>query len=106
MWNLIRVKIANGEQGWEKSLPEIELVNNASAHAWTGCSPAWGFLGREVELPHLSLLPKFQDLNQGQEPFGLEEDIHRVWEDMRIADEVRIRGQFKSYLDLKNISRL
>ena len=55
------------------------------------------FLGREVELPHLSLLPKFHNPEQHSEPCGLEEDIDRVWEDMRVADEVRIRRQFGSY---------
>ena len=39
-------------------------------------------MGREVELPHLSLLPKFQDYDQHPEPFGLEEEIDRVLEDM------------------------
>ena len=33
------------------------------------------FLGREVELPHLSLLPKFHNPEQHSEPCGLEEDM-------------------------------
>ena len=31
------------------------------------------------------------------EPCGLEEDMDRVWEEMRMADDVRIWRQFKSY---------
>ena len=31
------------------------------------------------------------------EPCGLEEDMDRVWEEMRMADDVRIRRQFRSY---------
>ena len=40
---------------------------------------------------------KFQDSDQHPEPFGLEEDIDQVWEDTRVAEEVRIRRQFKLY---------
>ena len=50
-----------------------------------------------MELPHLSLLPKFHNPEQHSEPCGLEEDMDRVWEEMRVADEVRIRRQFQSY---------
>ena len=31
------------------------------------------------------------------EPCGLEEDTDQVWEEMRMADDVRIGRQFKSY---------
>ena len=31
------------------------------------------------------------------EPCGLEEDMDRVWEEMRMADDVRIRQQFRAY---------
>ena len=75
LWNLLMAKIANGEKDLDKSLPLIELAYNLSIHASTGCSPSRFFLGREVELPQLLLLPKFQDLDQHPEPFGLEEDI-------------------------------
>ena len=33
------------------------------------------FLGREVELSHLSLFPKFHDPEQHSESCGLEEDM-------------------------------
>ena len=56
--SLLRAKMANGEQDWEKSIPAVELAYNSSIHASNGCSPARGFLSQEVELPHLSLLPK------------------------------------------------
>ena len=45
LWALLRDKMSNGEQDWEKSLPSVELAYNASVHASTGCSPARGFLG-------------------------------------------------------------
>ena len=50
-----------------------------------------------MELPHLSLLPKFHNPEQHSEPYGLEEDMNRVWEEMRVVDEVRICRQFQSY---------
>ena len=62
-WNLLRAKLANGVRDWESSLPAIELAYNSNMHASTGC-----FLGRDVELPHLSLSPNFQDSDQQQEP--------------------------------------
>ena len=71
--------MSNGEQDWEKSLPSVELAYNASVHASTGCSPARGFLGREIELPHLSLLPKY-NTDQEQDQHDLEEDIDRIWD--------------------------
>ena len=46
---------------------------------------------------HLSLLPKFDNPEQHSEPCGLEEDMDLVLEEMRVADEVRIRRQFRSY---------
>ena len=91
LWNLLRAKMANGERDWEHALPSIILAYNAARHASTGCSPARGFLGREVEVPHLSLLPKFDNPEQQMEPCGLEEDMDRVWEEMRMTDDVRIR---------------
>ena len=94
LWNLLQAKMTNGEQDWEKSIPAIELSYSSSIYVSTGCSPARGFLGREVELPHLSILPKFNNTEQHSEPCGLKEDMDRVWEEMRVADEVRIRRQF------------
>ena len=67
--------MANGEQDWEKSIPAVELAYNSSIHAFTGCSPARFFLGREVELPHLSILPKFNNPEQHFETCGFEEDM-------------------------------
>ena len=90
--------MANGEQDWEKSCPAVELAYNSSIHASTGCSLARFFFGREVELPRLSILPKFNDPEQHLEPCGLEEDMDRVWEEMRVVDEVRIRWQIRAYL--------
>ena len=46
----------------------------------------WG----EVEVPHLSFLPKFDNLEHQMEPCGLEEDMDRVWEETRMADDVRV----------------
>ena len=89
--------MANGERDWEHALPSITLAYNAAGHASTGCSPARGFLGREVEVPHLTLLPRFDNPEQQVEPCGLEEDMDRVWEEMRMADDVRIRRQFQAY---------
>ena len=43
---------------------------------------------------HLSILPKFDNPEQHSEPCGLEEGMDRVWEEMRVAYEVRIRRQF------------
>ena len=56
-----------------------------------GVLPPRLFWGREVEIPHLSILSKFDNPEQHVEPCGLEEDMDRVWEEMRVADEVRIR---------------
>ena len=45
LWNLLRAKMANGEQDWKKSIPAIELAYNSSKHVSTGCSPARFFFG-------------------------------------------------------------
>ena len=50
-----------------------------------------------MKIPHLSILPKFDNPEQQREPCGLEEDMDRVWEEMRMADDVRIRRQFRTY---------
>ena len=75
--------MANGEQDWEKSLPPIVLAYNSSIHRV--------FSGKE------KLNYPTYHCYQHSEPCGLEEDIDQVWEDMRVADEVRIRRQFGSY---------
>ena len=59
LWALLKAKKANGENDWEKSLPTLILAYNATQHFSTNSSPARIFLGRELNLPHLSLLPKF-----------------------------------------------
>ena len=43
LWSLLKAKMANGEQDWEKSISAIELAYNSSIYASTGCSPARGF---------------------------------------------------------------
>ena len=96
LWNLLRAKLANGEKDWEAALPAITLAYNAASHSSTKCSPARGFLGREVDVPHVSVLPKFNP-EKNSEPCTLEEEMDRVWEEMRVADDVRIRRQFKAY---------
>ena len=55
------------------------------------------FWVERLNFSYLSLLPKFHDHKQHSEPCGYEEDTDQVWEDMRVADEVRIRRQFCSY---------
>ena len=77
-------------------LPAVTLAYNAASHSSIDCSPARGFLGREVEVPHLSILPKLNP-EKKTEPNSLEEDMDRVWEEMRLADDVRLRRQFKAY---------
>ena len=60
LWALLRAKKSNGMNYCEKSLPTLIFVYNATQHYLTNASPARIFLGRELSLPHLSLLPKFQ----------------------------------------------
>ena len=40
LWNLLQAKMVNGEQVWEKSIPDVELAYNSSIHTSTGCSLA------------------------------------------------------------------
>ena len=61
LWSLLKAQKANGENNWEKSLPTLILVYNDTQHYSTLCSPACIFLGRETNLPYLSLLPNFMD---------------------------------------------
>ena len=96
LWNLLRATLANVEKKWEAALPAITLAYNAASHSSTKCSPARGFLGREVDVPHVSVLPKYNP-EKNSEPCTLEEEMDRVWEEMRVADDVRIRRQFKAY---------
>ena len=44
----------------------------------------------------MSVLPKFNP-EKNNEPCRLEEDMDRVWEEMRMADDIRIRRQLKAY---------
>ena len=55
LWALLRAKKCNGENDWEKSLPTLILAYNATQHHSTLCSSSRVFLGRELNLPHLSL---------------------------------------------------
>ena len=74
------------------------LAYNATQHSSTNHSPARLFLGRELNLPHLSLLPKIEkEKNFNSEPQSLEEELDHIVEEMRRADAVRIRKQFLSY---------
>ena len=56
LWALLKAKKANGENDWEKSLPTLILSYNSTQHFSTNSSPARIFLGRELNIPHLSLL--------------------------------------------------
>ena len=78
-----------------KILPTLILAYNATQHYSTFCSPARLFLGRETNLPHLSLLPKFRDDNPPQ-PHTLEEELDGIIDLMRRQDAVRIRCQFRA----------
>ena len=63
LWALLRAKKMNGDSDWERSLPTLLLAYNATQHNSTLCSPSRIFLGRELNLPYLSLLPKFKPEN-------------------------------------------
>ena len=78
LWALLRAKKCNGENDWEKSLPTLILAYNATQHHSTLCSPSRVFLGRELNLPHLSLLPKFKPENADPPPHSLGEDLDLV----------------------------
>ena len=67
---LLKAKKANGENDWEKSLPTLILAYNATQHYSTNSSPARIFLGRELNIPHLSLLPKFIQNNNPSPPLS------------------------------------
>jgi len=93
---LLKAKKANGENDWEKSLPTLILAYNATQHYSTNSSPARIFLGRELNIPHLSLLPKFVQ-NNNPSPHSVEEQLDYILDLMRASDDVRIRRQFRSH---------
>ena len=92
----MKAKKATGENDWEKSLPTLILAYNATQHYSTNSSPARIFLGRELNIPHLSLLPKFAQ-NNNPSPHSVEEQLDCILDLMRASDNVRIRRQFRSY---------
>ena len=96
LWALLKAKRANGENDWEKSLPTLILAYNATQHYSTNSSPARIFLGRELNIPHLSLLPKFVQ-NNNPSPHSVEEQLDYILDLMRASDNVRNRRQFRSY---------
>ena len=81
---------------WEISLPKLILAYNATQHYSTNSSPARIFHGRELNIPHLSLLPKFIQ-NNNPSPHSVEEQLDYILDLMRASDDVRIRRQFRSY---------
>ena len=95
LWALLKVKKSNCENDWERSLPTLILEYNATQHYSTNSSPTRIFLGRELNIPHLSLLPKFSQ-NKSPSPHSVEEDLDYILDLMRVADDVRIRRQFRS----------
>jgi len=97
LWSLLKASKINGENDWEKGLSTVILAYNATQHSSTNHSPARLFLGRELNLPHLSLLPKFQKEVLNTEPQSLEEELDNIITEMRRSDAVRIRRQFLSY---------
>ena len=92
----MKAKKATGENDWEKSRPTLILAYNATQHYSTNSSPARIFLGRELNIPHLSLLPKFAQ-NNNPSPHSVEEQLDCILDLMRASDNVRIRRQFRSY---------
>jgi len=92
----LKAKKANGENDWEKSLPTLVLAYNSTQHFSTNSSPARMFLGRELNIPHLSLLPKFVK-NDNPSPHSMEEELDYILDLMRASDNVRIRRQFRCY---------
>ena len=96
LWPLLKAKKANGEKDWEKSLPTLILAYNATQHYSTNSCPARIFLGRELNIPHLSLLPKFVQ-NNNPSPHSVEEQLDYILDLMSASDNIRIRRQFYSY---------
>ena len=85
-----------GKMTRKKSLPTLILAYNATQHYSTNSSPARIFLGRELNIPHLSLLPKFVQ-NNNPSPHSVEEQLGYILDLMRASYDVRIRRQFWSY---------
>ena len=96
LWALLKAKKANGENDWEKSLPTLILAYNSTQHFSTNSSPARIFLGRDLNIPHLSLLPKFVK-NNNPSPHSMEEELYYILYLMRASDNVRLGRQFRSY---------
>ena len=80
----------------KKSKLTLILAYNATQHFSTNSFPARIFLGRELNLPHLSLLPKFVQ-NDNPSPHSVEEQLDYILDLMRASDNVRIWRQFRSY---------
>ena len=70
LWALLKAKTCNGENDWEKSLPALILAYNATQHHSTLFSPSRVFLAQELNLPHLSLLPKFKPATETPLPLN------------------------------------
>ena len=85
-----------GKRTGEKSLPTLILAYNATQHYSTNSSPARIFLGRELNIPPLSLLPKFVQ-NKDPSPHSVEEQLDYILDLMRASDDFWIRRQFRSY---------
>ena len=81
---LLKAKKANGENDWEKSLPTLILAYNATQHYSSNSSPARIFLGRELNIPYLSLLPKFVQ-NDNPSPHSVEEQLDYILDLMRAS---------------------
>ena len=63
LWALLKAKKANEENDWEYSLPTLILSYNAIQQYSTNSSPARIFLGRELNIPDLSFLPKLEPMD-------------------------------------------
>ena len=98
LWSLLKAQKANGENNWERQLPTLILAYKGTQHSSMLCSPVRIFLGRETDLPHLSLLPKFKnDSDPPPQPHTLEEDLDQILDLMRRSDAVCVRRQFRAY---------
>ena len=73
-----------------KKFTTLMLAYNASQHYSTSSSPSRIFLGRELNLPHLSLFPKFKPENANPPPHSLEEELDFIIDLMRNSDAIWI----------------
>ena len=96
LWSLLLTKLYNGENDWEEIMPTLDPAYNGAIHTPGNCSPARGFLGRNLIVPQEANLPRFQK-QQRIDPSSLEEQMDQVYENMRQQEEVRIRRKFQSY---------